>query len=200
MCRKSCISIFTVFIFLFCPTLGFAGDQKQEEGPAGYVQAEKDPSADEMQKSIAQIEDRVEQLQQEIAKIRDKALNNNPELESLLRELVLTRNDVMHQNLAQQDVDPEELKTINTQLQDQELSEEKKAKLQENKKNLFIAYKKAEIQTDQSEQIQKLRKKFYSQLLEAAQKENPHIQEKLEELQRLQHQLKFAKKDSLPEK
>ncbi len=166
--------------------------------PAGYEQAEKDPGQQEMQKSVARIQSRIQKLQEEIAALRERALDNNPELESLLQELVLTRNEIMTENMAQEDLHPEDLADIDDQLQDPDISDQKKTRLQQQRKEMFLDYKKAEIRTDQNEQVQELRQKFYSRLLAATQEENPDAEQMLQELERLQHQLRFAKQEAVP--
>ncbi|MDZ7759032.1 MAG: hypothetical protein U5L00_02085 [Desulfovermiculus sp.] len=176
-----------------------AEEHKEEAGPPGYVRAEEDPGQDEMQQSVIRIQTRVRQLQDEIAQIRDQALNNNPELENILRDLVLTRNEVMTRHLAREDVNQEEIQKITAQLQDSEISAQKREELEKKKKEAFLGYKKAEMRTQQNGTVQEMRNKFYSQLLESAEKENPKIKDKLEELHRLQSQLRFAKQEALAE-
>lgn len=165
-------------------------------GPPGYQHAEKDPDPEEMQKSIALMESRALQLRREIAEIRDAAFADNPELDALLRELVLTVDSVMTRNLEQEGVDAEQLKQIEKQLQDPETTTTRKNQLEEKKKNAFVGYKKAEMRTEQNQTVQKLRAEFYTKLLETSKKINPDAEKMINELDKLQHQLRFVKPEA----
>lgn len=170
-----------------------------DNGLSGYQEAERNPDQQEMKNDVAQMQKRVQQLQQEIAEIRDKAMDNNPELEDLLKELVLTRDEIMTENLARENVEMERLEAIDKQLREEEINSEKKSELKQEKKNIYRAYKKAEYRTEQNQKVQNLRENFYSELMEAAKKENPEAEEMLNELNRLQHQLQFTKPEASPE-
>ena len=161
--------------------------------PAGYEPAEKDPDKAEMQNDLRRLQKRVRDLEEQIAEIRDRAMDNHPELEDMLRQLVLTRNQVLTEQLARQNLDIQRLEEIDQQLRDPQISAEKKEELQQQQKKLIVAYKKAEVRTAQNKEVRQLREKFYTELMAAAKKENPNAEEMLEEMTRLRHQLQYAR-------
>lgn len=197
---------FAMISFLqISPAQAESGKQQQrsgkgsENGLSGYQEAERNPDQQEMKKNVAQMQERAQQLQQEIAEIRNKAMDKNPGLEDLLKELVLTRDEIMSENLAREDVEMKRLEAIDKKLKNKDSSPEKKNKLQQEKKNIYRAYKKAEYRTENNKKVRELREKFYTELMEAAKKEDPKAEEMLNELNRLRHQLNFARPEALPE-
>jgi len=175
---------------------GQSVNEQTAAGPTGYHPAEKDPDPAEMQKSIALMETRALQLQKEIAEIRNAAFAENPALDHLLRELVLTVDSVMTQNLKQEEFDPERLKQIDEKLQDPEVSPARKNQLEEKKKKAFLGYKKAEMRTENNLTIQRLREEFYTELMETSKKINPDTEKMINELDNLRHQLRFVKPEA----
>lgn len=175
-------------------------DVKTEPDIPGYGPAEKNPGPDEMAESIERMESRALELQEKIAAMRNRALDNNPELDILLKELVITTHTIMTENLENEEVDLERLEHIEAQLQDPEISSERRQQLKREKEKAFLGYKKAELRTEHDETLQQLREEFYSKLLAAAKKENPDAEKLLNELDILQHQLRFVKPGAMLEK
>ncbi len=166
----------------------------------GYGPADKNPDPDEMAESIERMESRALELQEEIAAMRNHAFDNNPELDILLKELVITTHTIMTENLEREEVDLDRLQNIEEQLQDPEISSERRQQLKQEKEKAFLGYKKAEMRTEQNETLRELREEFYTKLLAAAKKENPDAEKLLNELDILQHQLRFIKPEAMPEK
>lgn len=202
-CKQCSLFAIGAVLFIplaFCLQIFWSSQALAEpDAPKGYEEAEKEPEQQEMQESLSQLQARAQELQQEIASIREKALDNNPELEDLLRDLVLIRNEVMQENLKQEDMDQEELQALEEKLKHPESSSNSRADLEERKKQMFEKYKKAELRTARNDKVQEAREKFYSKLLEASKKQDQDIQQKLQQLQKLQHQLRYVKEEAQPE-
>lgn len=199
------MAVMICFLYISVDNTGAGGKatgsgSKPDVNIPGYGHAENNPDRDEMRRSIARLESRALELQQEIVKMRDNALDNNPALDILLKDLVLTTDTVMSRNLEKENVDLEQLQLIEKQLQDPEISPERKAQLEQKKRKAFLGYKKAEMRTDRDETLGKLREEFYTKLMAASKKENPNAEEILEELDIIQHQLRFVKPEAMPEK
>lgn len=177
----------------------YSGEETDPDIP-GYGPAEKNPDPDEMAKSIERMESRALELQEKIAAMRDRAFDNNPELDLLLKELVVKTHAIMTENLQREEVDLERLQHIEEKLQDPEISSERRDQLKQEKEKAFLGYKKAEMRTENNETLRELREEFYEELLDAAKKENPDAEKLLNELDILQHQLRFIKPAAMPEK
>ncbi len=153
---------------------------------------QKNSAPDEAKQNIERIISRVQQLQAKIAEIRNNALDKHPELEKMLKKLVLTRKEIMGTHLEQENVDLQRLEEIGKKLQDNGIPPEKTKTLKQEQKKLVLGYRIAENRTAQNDELQELRKNFYTELMEAAKKENPNAEKMLDELNMLQHQLQLA--------
>jgi len=194
-------------LLLAIPRPSLAGDASQPaqdsngssaELPEAYEPAEPDPSLQEERQSIAKMRSRIKELEQKIATIRDNALDNNPELETKLKDLVVTENEVLKKNLDKENIDMQKLQKLHTSLESEDLEETEKQKLEKEFKQMYLGYRRAKMRTQRNETVQKLRQDFYSDLLEAFKAENPNAEQLIREKNRLEHQLKFAKEKVLP--
>jgi len=181
---------------------GPAGSGNALAGSAGKAEpgvSQNNSASGEARENIERIRSRVQRLQAEIAEIRNQALNKHPELEKILKKLVLTRNEIMQTHLEQENVDLQRLEEIGKQLQNDGLPPEKSKALKQEQKEIVIAYRIAENRTAQDEKLQELRKNFYTKLMKAAKKENPDAEKILDELNMLRHQLQLTNPTALPD-
>jgi len=193
--RLLLICCLTFVIGVLPATPGPAGSGVALAEPDGKTAAgiSQDTSApSEAKENIERIRSRVQQLQAEIAEIRNQALDKNPELEKMLKRLVLTRKEIMENHLDQENVDLQRLEEIGNQLQDDGIPPEKTKALKQEQKRIVLSYRLAENRTAQDETLQELRKNFYTELMKAAKKENPDAEKMLDELNMLRHQLQLA--------
>jgi hypothetical protein len=164
-----------------------------------FEPAAPEPSVAEERQSIAKLQERVEKLEQKLATIRDKAMDNNPELETKLKDLVMTRNEALQNNLKDSNVDMERLKELQKNLENEDLKQAERNKLEKEFKDMFLGYKQAEMKTNRNETVRNLRKDFYDDLLKAFKEQNPEAEKLISELSRLKHQLRYAKDEAMPQ-
>ncbi len=211
MSRKALSPIHSRLLLIFCLTF-LIGWLPATPGPAGSgvalagsdgkpspVISQDNSAPDEAKENIERIRSRVQELQAEIAEIRNQALDKHPELERMLKKLVLTRNEIMEKHLDRENVDFQRLEEIGKQLQADEIPPEKAEALKQEQKQLVLGYRKAETRTAQDETLQELRENFYTELMRAAKKENPDAEKMLDELNMLRHQLQLANPATMPD-
>jgi len=193
--RLLLICCFTFVIGVLPATPGPAGSGVALAGPDGKTApgiSQNNSTPSEAKENIERIRSKVQQLQAQIAEIRNQALDKHPELEEMLKKLVLTRNEIMETHLDKENVDLQRLEEIGKQLQDDGIAPEKTKALKQEQKQIVLSYRIAQNRTAQDETLQELRKKFYTELMKAAKKENPDAEKMLDELNMRRHQLQLA--------
>ena len=104
---------------------------------------------------------------------------------------------MLEKNLEQEQVDMQRLEEIEKSLRSGSVPPAREKKLEQEKKKMALGYEIARNRTAQNESLQALRKKFYTQLMAAAEKENPSIEKMLDELNMLRHQLQYVNPEAM---
>jgi signal recognition particle GTPase len=136
---------------------------------------------------------RFQTLRQELSQIQQKAMEEHTELQQEQKDLQSAIRKSMESNLAEENVDVERLQELQAKLQDSELAKKKKQSLEQEFKEQVNAYQRARAKTARNEKIQAKQEAFRESMLSAMNEVNPQADEIIQEMQALQHQMKFIK-------
>jgi hypothetical protein len=183
--------------FLLCmaqPGWAKKGDEQKGQGQAeAGSQNDAEITPQMTRKKLVQ---RFQTLRQELSQIQQKAMEENAELQKEQKDLQSAIRKSMESNLAEENVDVERLQELQAKLQDTELAKEKKQSLEQEFKEQVNAYQRARAKTARNEKIQAKQESFRESMLSAMNEVNPQADEIIQEMQALQHQMKFIKQSA----
>ncbi len=175
---------------------------KQEAAATDASQAEKTASQSQPSPAVSTSQGLSQERQQKITRIRDlqgklkdlqqKVLDNNPGLKDQQNKLRNTINEKLQNKLAEKNIDIERIKTLQTQLQSQEVTQEEKQKLLQEFQTKAQAYNQARTEAMNDSEVQKLYKDYVEDLQKKMREVEPKAPEWIAEIENLQTSLSQA--------
>lgn len=165
--------------------LGAPLAQAQQPTPPGAT--DQQPNA--KQQEFMQIRAKLQELQQELGKIQEQVLDNNPELKTQQEEF----RDLMMSTMEDQGATPEEdinkLKTLQTELQNEEIPEDKRQQLIQDFRETNMGLQQAQQQAMQNEEVQEAQESLNDAVLTAMVEANPETEQLLSQVREARQRL-----------
>lgn len=184
---------------LFClaqPVWAQEAAEPQEAEQSKSLTGETPESSPEMTRQ--KLIQRFQSLQEELSEIQQQAMEENKELEQEQQDLQAMIRQNMESNMADENVDVQRLQELQTKLQDKELEEAQKASLEQEYKKQINAYQRARAKTARDKDVQQEQEAFRDSMLSAMNEVDPKTDKIIQELQMIQHQMRYLKQ-SAPE-
>ncbi len=181
----------SAFVLATAMALGAPLTQAQQPAPPGAAgpQGGAGRQAGPKEQEFMQIRAELQQLQQQLGQIQEQVLENNPELQRQQEDL---RNQVM-ETMKEQGAKPEQdinkLKTLQAELQNEELPEEKRQEKIQEFRETNMSLQQAQHQAMQDEDLQKVQQSLNDDMLTAMVDANPETEKLLSQLQQARQKL-----------
>ena len=188
------LSTRTLFPLVSCLALGlilaFASPVLAQEGQNSQGNQQMGQGQQAIQKKMQ----RMKEIGKRLQAVQKETLKSNPELKKQQEELDSLVQDTMDQNMADQGITMEGLKSLQSEMQSKDLAADKKKQLQSKWQKKVQSYQQARKKTMQNETVQKKQKAFREDMIEAMEKKEPQTKSMLEELEQLQQQMQAMQK------
>jgi len=142
-----------------------------------------------MQQEFMQVRDELQQLQQQLAEIQEKVLQNNPELQQRqedFRDMVM---DTMQDQGADPQGDINKLKTLQAQLQNEEIPEDKRQELVQDFRQTNMELQQAQQKALQDEEVQEAQKSLNEDMMTAMVDTDPKTETLLKQIEQARQKL-----------
>jgi len=172
---------FSFFSLISCLALGLV---LTVSSPVAAQDAQKSQENTQQQNMQDKMQ-RMQEIGKELQSVQKETLADNPELQERQKELENLVQDTMDQNMAEQGVSMEELKSMQSKMQSQDLNATTEEELKREWQTKVQAYQKARQETMQNQEVQEKRKAFREDMIEAMNEKEPQTESMLDELEGL---------------
>ncbi|MFP4446281.1 MAG: hypothetical protein ACLFPD_08560 [Desulfosudaceae bacterium] len=165
-----------------------AAEQEMEASAAG------EEEATQRQQDI----ERMNELQEELMALQQQVIKDTPELQQeqeVLRDLITSK---LEQNLDENNVDVDRIQELQTQLQSEDLDEEKKAELLEEFRTKAQQYNQARATAMNDAEVQEKYQAYVEHLKAKMEKADPTMPETTKEIEALQSKLQPQQSQQQP--
>ncbi len=186
--------------FLLC--FGLSGPVAAEKGAQGKskgqlkqeMQSLASSNATESRKSMQELTKQAQRLSSRLQEIQKGAFANNPELKEQQEDFNQLVKEKLNQNLAAEGVDKERMQEIVSQLKQGEAQKTEKEELMQEYQEEAKKFEKARKKTLKDEEIQEKRDKYYTNMVQAMEEEDPQAEDILKQLKLVQYKIQLRKR------
>lgn len=139
----------------------------------------------EMQKKMQKMQEIGERLQS----VQEETLKDNPKLEERQKDLDAMVQKKMDENMEKKGINMEELESLQSKLQSQDLEEGQEKELKAKWQEKVSAYQEARMETMNNEDVQEQQEKFRDDMIQAMEEKEPETKSMLDELEKLQQEM-----------
>lgn len=187
------MSLFTRVLFplVICLSLGlFLAVSSPVWAQDGQMDQGKQQQMGQGQQVMQKKMQRMKKIGERLQAVQEETLQENPKLKKKQEELDALVQDTMDQNMADKGISMEGLKSLQSELQSEDLSSEEKQQLQSTWQEKVQSYQQARMKTMRNETVQKKQEDFREDMIAAMEKKEPETKSMLQELEQLQQQMR----------
>ncbi|MEX2523360.1 MAG: hypothetical protein WD750_00225 [Gammaproteobacteria bacterium] len=157
--------------------------QPAPPGAAGQQQASP------QQQEFMQLRAELQQLQQQLGEIQEQVLEDNPELQEQQEDLRNMIMETMKEQGATPDEDINKLKTLQAELQKEDMPEDKRQRLIQEFRETNMGLQQAQQQAMQEEELQQVQQSLNDAMLTAMVDANPETEKLISQVQQTRQKL-----------